>query len=92
MSGTELSNMDMVDVPGYSLTAEEYARKEKALVRRVRMRGYIYRRRNPTRWRFDLPVQALLYLLHYRIVLLVTESPKRCELQINLFGRWLDTG
>lgn len=38
MSGTELSNMDMVDVPGYSLTAEEYARKEKALVRRVDLR------------------------------------------------------
>jgi hypothetical protein len=38
MTGSELANMDMVDVPGFSLTAEEYARKEKALVRRVDFR------------------------------------------------------
>jgi hypothetical protein len=38
MSGAELSNMDIVDVPGFSLTAEEYARKEKALVKKVDFR------------------------------------------------------
>jgi MFS family permease len=38
MTGAELANMDMVDIPGFSLTAEEYARKEKALVRRVDFR------------------------------------------------------
>ena len=31
-------------------------------------------------------------LSHYRVMLPVTESPKRFETQIDLSGRWLDTG
>jgi ribose/xylose/arabinose/galactoside ABC-type transport system permease subunit len=45
----------------------------------VRMRGYRYHRPKPTRWRFDLLFQALLYLSHCRVLLPVMESPKRFD-------------
>lgn len=38
MTGAELANMDMVDIPGFELTAEDYARKQKALVRKIDFR------------------------------------------------------
>jgi hypothetical protein len=31
-------DMDIVDIPGFELTAEEYARKQKALVRKIDFR------------------------------------------------------
>ena len=38
MTGAELATMDTVEIPGFPLSAEEYARKEKALVRKVDFR------------------------------------------------------
>lgn len=38
MTGAELATMDTVEFSGFSLTAEEFARKEKALVRKVDFR------------------------------------------------------
>jgi hypothetical protein len=37
-------------------------------------------------------IQARLHLSHYRVLLPVTDTPKRFEVQSNLFGHWLDTG
>jgi hypothetical protein len=48
---------------------------------RASFRRYVcrYHRPKPTRWCFDLPSQALLYLSHYRVLLPVKESPERFD-------------
>jgi hypothetical protein len=83
------------DVPeictAFYLTKEEIAFAQKRMQLEVRMRGYRCHKPSPTRWRLDLSVQPHLYLSHYRVLLPVTESPKRFEVRIDLFGRWLDT-
>jgi hypothetical protein len=55
----------------------------------VRTRGSRYHKPNPTRC--ALSVQARLYLSHCRVLLALTDTPRKSEFQSDLFGRWLDT-